>query len=92
MLATGVLANAAINPAGANGLIYGGTRLFGMHVLALGVVAAFVLIGSFILYKVTDMLVPLRVKEEQEAVGLDLSQHGKSAFAPARSSVLISIN
>jgi Amt family ammonium transporter len=37
-------------------------------------------VGSFILYKVTDLIIPLRVTEEQERVGLDLSQHGETAL------------
>ena len=37
--------------------------------------------GSLILYKVTDLIIPLRVSEEQEIEGLDLSQHGETALA-----------
>src|SRR5439155_9639288 len=40
-------------------------------------VAAFSFGGSWLLYKLTDMIIPLRVSEEQEAVGLDISQHGE---------------
>ena len=39
--------------------------------------AAFSFGGSWLLYKLTDMIIPLRVSEEQEAVGLDISQHGE---------------
>jgi Amt family ammonium transporter len=51
-------------------------------------VAAFSFFGSWVLYRVTDLIIPLRVSPEQEAIGLDLSQHGEvmqdlSAFAPA---------
>ena len=41
------------------------------------IVAAFSFFGSWILYKVTDLIIPLRVTEEQEEIGLDLSQHGE---------------
>ena len=34
-----------------------------------------------VLYKITDLIIPLRVSEEQEAVGLDLSQHGEMAVS-----------
>jgi Amt family ammonium transporter len=80
MVATGALASAAINPAGGNGLIYGGYRLFAIHLGALSLVFAFVFVGSYLLYKLTDLLLPMRVPPEQESVGLDLSQHGESIF------------
>jgi len=44
------------------------------------IVAAFSFFGSLILYKVTDLIIPLRVTEEQEVAGLDLSQHGETAL------------
>ena len=73
MLATGIFA--------ANvGLTSGQTTTFMYHCIALVIVAAFSFIGSLILYKVTDLIIPLRVDEEQEAAGLDLSQHGESAL------------
>jgi ammonium transporter, Amt family len=40
-------------------------------------VAAFSFVGSWFLFKVTDLIIPLRVAEEQEEIGLDLSQHGE---------------
>jgi Amt family ammonium transporter len=73
MVATGIFAQDV-------GLITGKTTTFFYHLLALVIVAAFTFIGSFILYKVTDMIIPLRVTEEQERVGLDLSQHGETAL------------
>jgi len=80
MVATGLLASAAVNPAGGNGLIYGGYRLFAIHLGALVLTFAFVFIGSYLLYKVTDLVLPMRVPPEQETVGLDLSQHGETIF------------
>jgi Amt family ammonium transporter len=81
MLATGIFASTAVNAAGADGLLYGGTKLFGMHLLALVVVAAYTFGVSLLLYKVTGWFMPLRVDEDQERAGLDLSQHGESASA-----------
>jgi Amt family ammonium transporter len=40
-------------------------------------VAAFSFAGSWVLYRVTDMIIPLRVSEDQEEAGLDISQHGE---------------
>jgi Amt family ammonium transporter len=50
---------------------------FLVHCGALVFVAAFSFGGSYLLYKLTDLIIPLRVSSEQEEVGLDLSQHGE---------------
>ena len=71
MILTGVLAKDV-------GLIYGETKTFFYHLLALIIVAVFTFIGSYILYKITDMLLSMRVREDQEYRGLDLSQHGEN--------------
>jgi ammonium transporter, Amt family len=71
MLATGVFASGV-------GLMSGQTATFMVHLLALAIVASFTFIGSFALYKLTDLILPLRVSAEQEAIGLDMSQHGES--------------
>ena len=49
-----------------------------MHLAALAIVAVFAGGGSYVLYKVTNAIIPLRVTDEQEDIGLDLSQHGES--------------
>jgi Amt family ammonium transporter len=49
-----------------------------MHLLALLVVSAFSFVGSYLLYKLVDRIVPLRVTPKQEEQGLDLSQHGET--------------
>ncbi|MES2386573.1 MAG: ammonium transporter [Bacteroidota bacterium] len=81
MLLTGVFATTGINPAGANGLMYGGYGLFLNHVLALLIVSVFTFGGSWLLYKFVNVLIPLRVEEDLEEAGLDLSQHGEQALA-----------
>jgi Amt family ammonium transporter len=58
------------------GLINGTGRTFAVHLLALVVVTAFAFIGSWILYRLADAVLPMRVASEAEADGLDLSQHG----------------
>ncbi len=73
MVATGVFAKDV-------GLAYGETKTFLNHLLALVIVSAFAFLGSLILFKVTDLIIPLRVTEEQEKEGLDLSQHGETAL------------
>ena len=71
MLLTGVFAKDV-------GLIHGETSTFIHHLMALGIVFVFAFGGSYILFKITDFIIPLRVTDEQEEEGLDLSQHGES--------------
>ena len=70
MLMTGIFAKDV-------GLTSGHATTFLVHCCALVFVAAFSFFGSWILYKFTDLIIPLRVSEEQEEIGLDLSQHGE---------------
>jgi Amt family ammonium transporter len=74
MLMTGIFAREV-------GLTSGRTETFLAHLGALVIVSAFSFIGSFLLYKITDLVIPLRVTDEQELEGLDLSQHGEHAIA-----------
>jgi Amt family ammonium transporter len=62
------------------GLTSGKFGTFAAHLVALVIVAAFSFGGSWLLYKLTDLIIPLRVTEDQEIMGLDLSQHGESAL------------
>ncbi|RYF48807.1 MAG: ammonium transporter, partial [Cytophagaceae bacterium] len=78
MVMTGIFASRAVNSAvaeGSEGLAFGQTSLFINHMIALVGVSAFAFIMSFILLKVTDLILPLRVSEEDEQSGLDVSQH-----------------
>ena len=56
-------------------LINGGWGLFGHHMIALLLVSLFTFGGSLILYQLTNSIIPLRVAEESEKIGLDISQH-----------------
>lgn len=67
------------------GLITGQTTLFLYHLLALLIVAAFTFFGSLLLYRVVTLFTPLRVTEEEEAMGLDISQHEESVFLQGKS-------
>jgi Amt family ammonium transporter len=60
------------------GLVAGHVTTFLYHLLALGIVAVFAFGGSYLLYLLTDLIIPMRVTAEQELVGLDISQHGES--------------
>jgi ammonium transporter, Amt family len=56
-------------------LTTGETDLIVNHLIALVIVVVFVGVGSFLVYKLTDVIISLRVKEEHEKIGLDISQH-----------------
>jgi Amt family ammonium transporter len=60
------------------GLIYGQTTTFVNHLYALVIVSAFTCAGSYALYHLTHSIIPMRVSEAEEEMGLDLSQHGES--------------
>ncbi|MFN8277906.1 MAG: ammonium transporter [Chitinophagales bacterium] len=71
MLLTGVFAKEV-------GLFYGQWHTFAFHLLGLAVVSVFTFGGSYVLYRITDWIVPMRVSVEAEAAGLDFSQHGET--------------
>ncbi len=78
MILTGVFASKAINPAGNDGLFYGGVSFFFRQILGCSIVVVFSFVMGYILFKVVDIIVPLRVDEKEEIVGLDISQHDES--------------
>jgi Amt family ammonium transporter len=80
-LATGLFASALVNPAGANGLLYGNPRQLGIQAVGVAATIVFSLLGSSVLLKLTDVVVGIRVTEDEEQMGLDLSQHNESAYA-----------
>ncbi|MGH7258388.1 MAG: ammonium transporter [Nitrospiraceae bacterium] len=81
ILATGLFASKAINPAGADGLFFGNAGQFGVQALTVVCVVLFSLIGTWILLKLVDGVVGLRISPEDEATGLDLSQHNERAYS-----------
>ena len=79
-LLTGLFAQKLVNPAGDNGLLFGNPSLFGTQVLAVAATWTYSIAVTFILLKVLDATMGLRVDEGQEDEGLDVSQHGESAY------------
>jgi ammonium transporter, Amt family len=76
MIMTGIFASKGVNSLVADeGLAYGVTKLFTTHMIALAIVSLFAFGMSFLLLKVTDLILPLRVSEADEKEGLDVSQH-----------------
>ena len=80
-LATGLFASKAINPAGADGFFFGNPELLTAQAIAVVATWAFAFLGTLIILGVLNALMGLRVTEEEELLGLDLSQHSENAYA-----------
>jgi len=80
-IATGIFATIAVNSAGANGLLYGNPGQLVTQIIAVGVTWVYAFVMTVILAKVIDATIGLRVRYEEESVGLDISQHAEKAYA-----------
>ncbi|HBG92784.1 MAG: ammonia channel protein [Nitrospirae bacterium GWF2_44_13] len=79
-IATGLFASKLINSAGNDGLFYGNASLLLNQIISIGAVWIYSFAATLMILKVIDWTVGLRVSEEDEADGLDLSQHGESGY------------
>ncbi|HBG46323.1 MAG TPA: ammonia channel protein [Deltaproteobacteria bacterium] len=79
-IATGLFASTAINSAGADGLFYGGTLLV-KQLIAVGASVGYAFVATFVLLKLIDWTVGLRVSSEDEVQGLDITQHSESGYS-----------
>lgn len=79
-IATGLFATTSVNEAGANGLFYGDPSLLWKSLIAIAATYIFVAVVTFIIASVIKIFVPLRVNEEAESIGLDISLHGEKAY------------
>jgi len=79
-LATGIFATVAINSAGANGLLFGNPEQLLKQVIAVGATWIYAAVATFAIVKVIDLTIGMRVKESDESLGLDRSQHGEIAY------------
>ena len=77
----GLFASKAINPAGGNGLFYGDMHLLGVQVISVAAAIAYSFTVTWLLLKILDKTLGLRVKGEDELDGLDISQHGESGYS-----------
>jgi Amt family ammonium transporter len=78
VLAAGIFATVAVN--GYTGLLYGNLNQFVYQIIAVVAAVVYSFVVTFVLAKAVDMTMGLRVKEEEEYVGLDISQHGERAY------------
>ena len=81
-IATGLFAKSSINPAAAwDGLVFGNAHLFIRQLAAIGATIAVAVIGTFLAYKITSLITNgIKVSVKDEALGLDCTQHGESAY------------
>ena len=71
MIATGIFAADV-------GLIHGDPHVFLVQLVTLAIAAPYAFVGSWLLYRLTDAIIPLRVSERQELMGLDITQHDET--------------
>jgi len=79
-LATGLFASTVINPDGANGLFFGNPSQLWIQFVSVVATCVFSFVVSFILLKIVDSTIGLRVDDEDEEQGLDVSEHSESAY------------
>jgi ammonium transporter, Amt family len=80
-LMTGLFAQKAINAAGADGLFFGNASLLGAQLVAVLATWVYAAAVTYLLLRVLDLTMGLRVNAEQEDEGLDVAEHGESAYA-----------
>ncbi len=79
-LATGLFASEAVNPAGANGLLFGNPAQFVNQLISVVAAWALAAVGTYVILKVVGNVTPLRASREEELAGLDPTQHGEEAY------------
>ncbi|HAK89752.1 MAG: ammonia channel protein [Nitrospirae bacterium GWC2_46_6] len=79
-LAAGLFAQKLINPSGADGLFFGNPKLFMTQAIAIAVTAVYSFVVTVVVLKLIDKTIGLRIDDESEVVGLDISQHGESGY------------
>jgi ammonium transporter, Amt family len=79
-IATGLFASKLVNDAGGDGLFYGNPMQVVTQLIAVVASFAIAIIGTVVILKIVDAVVGLRVAEEDEVAGLDLSQHSETAY------------
>lgn len=76
-LLTGVFTSKLVNPAGADGVIYGNWATFKANLIGCGAVILYSVVMSLVIYKILSLFMQMRVTDEQEEAGLDNSLHGE---------------
>ncbi len=80
-IATGIFATVAVNSAGANGWFYGNTGQVTIQLTAVAATWIYAFVMTFVLAKIIDATIGLRVTDKEESAGLDISQHAEKAYS-----------
>lgn len=76
----GVFGSAAINPAGADGILFGNASFFMKELVAVVAASAYAFVFTYLMLALINLITPVRVSEEEERLGLDVSLHGEQAY------------
>nr|WP_255350508.1 hypothetical protein [Methanosarcina sp. WH1] len=76
----GVFASTAINPAGSNGLLYGGTAFFIKELVVVAGASIYAFIFTYIMLMLINAITPVKVSDAEELAGLDISMHGECTY------------
>jgi Amt family ammonium transporter len=76
-----LFASTVVNKDGRNGLLLGDARTLGIQLVAVVATWIFAIVATFILLKILDATMGLRVSKEEEEMGLDLSQHNEAGYS-----------
>ncbi len=79
-IATGLWANKSVNSAGADGFFYGNPALLFIQLKAILITVVYSFVVTFVILKIVDVVVGLRVNEDEERIGLDLTQHREAGY------------
>jgi ammonium transporter, Amt family len=79
-VAIGLIATTVINPAGPDGLLYGNSIQLAIQALGVAVAAALAFVGTIVIMKVIDATIGLKVRSEEEEIGIDITQHAERAY------------
>lgn len=76
----GVFGSAAINPAGADGILFGNASFFMKELVAVVAASAYAFVFTYLMLALINLITPVRVSEEEERLGLDAALHGEQAY------------
>ena len=79
----GVFASTAINPNGADGLLYGGTSFFGKQIVAVLFSSVWAFVFTWVMLTIISKITPVWSSDKDEELGLDLSEQGEEAYEVA---------
>ena len=80
-LMAGLLATKGVNPNGADGLFYGNAAQLGIQALGIAIVGVYAFAVSYVLLKLVNVFMGLRVSPDNEGIGLDVAEHNEAAYS-----------